>query len=185
MRGSAIGAEEALEHTAARPPAAIADALAIFLLRRRQGLRIDDALTDLGEALAHPTADAAVAAMRLVTSGSAGAGRLHPTVDALAAAARDEVRARERVDRTRAVYQTSMRRLIAIGGFLVAYLRFGAGDLLEPYSTPVGQLVLAVPLAMWAGCICWLRRLCRYEPSARNVAATTDAPQLVPVGIRP
>ncbi len=163
LRGSAIGAEEALEQVAVRPPSAIAEPLRSFAQRRRQGVRTEDALADLAEDLAHPTADAAVAAIRLVIGGSTSAGRLYATVTALATAARDEVSARERIDRTRAVYRSSMKRLVVIGGLLVAYLRFVGGDLLTPYDTALGQVVLLVPLGMWMGCVLWLRSLCRYE----------------------
>ncbi len=173
LRGSAIGVEEALEEVARRPPDALREPLAAFAHRRRQGVRTDDALGELADAIAHPTADAAVAALRLVVTGSTGAARLHPTVGTLAAAARDEVRARERVDRTRAVYVASMQRLVVIAALLVAYLRFGAGDLLDPYRTPLGQVFLALPVAMWAGCIAWLRSLCRYEVPARYRIAGT------------
>lgn len=168
LRGSSIGAEEALEHVAERPPEAIREPLATFLYRRRQGFRTDDALTDLADALRHPTADAAVAAIQLVVSGTAGAGRLFHTVSALAAAARDEVRARERVDRTRTVYQRSMKRLVVIAVVLVAYLRIAAGDLLDAYATPTGQVFLLVPLAMWFGCVLWLRSLCSYDVPTRT-----------------
>jgi hypothetical protein len=168
LRGSSMGAEEALEHVAARPPEALAAQLQQFLHRRRQGFRTEEALDDLADALAHPTSDAAVAAIRLVVTGSASAGRLHDTVQALAAAARDEVTARERIDRTRAIYQGSMRRLVFIGAALVTYLRFAGGELLEPYGSPVGQVVLALPLAMWTGCVFWLRSLCRYDLPARE-----------------
>ena len=163
LRGSAIGAEEALEQVALRPPDAIALPLRTFAHRRRQGFRTEDALADLAEDLAHPTADAAVAAIRLVIGGSTSAGRLYGTVSALAAAARDEVTARERIDRTRSVYQSSMKRLVIIGGLLVAYLKFAGGDLLQPYDTAVGQVVLLLPLGMWLGCVFWLRSLCRYQ----------------------
>lgn len=174
LRGSAVGAEEALEQVALRPPAAIEEPLHHFVKHRRQGYRTEDALADLADELAHPTADAAVAAICLVIGGSAGAGRLYGTVNSLAAAARYEVVARERIDRTRAVYQSSMKRLIVIGALLVAYLRFGAGGLLDPYNTAVGQVVLLLPLGLWLGCVLWLRSLCRYESSARyRVASST------------
>jgi tight adherence protein B len=175
LRGSSIGAEEALEHVAERPPEAIREPLATFLYRRRQGFRTDDALTDLADALQHPTADAAVAAIQLVVSGTAGAGRLFHTVSALAAAARDEVRARERVDRTRSVYQRSMKRLVIIAVVLVAYLRIAGGDLLDAYATPAGQVFLLVPLAMWIGCVLWLRSLCRYDVPTRTRPAVGSA----------
>jgi len=163
LRGSAIGAEEALEQVALRPPEAIAAPLRTFAHRRRQGFRTEDALADLADDLAHPTADAAVAAIRLVIGGSSSAGRLYGTVNALSAAARDEVTARERIDRTRAVYQSSMKRLVIIGALLVGYLQFAGGDLLQPYDSAAGQLVLLLPLSMWLGCVLWLRSLCRYE----------------------
>ena len=167
LRGSSVGTEEALENVALRAPEAVREPLATFALRRRQGFRTEDALTDLADALAHPTSDAAIAAIRLVVTGTAGSGRLFRTVDSLAAAARDEVRARERVDRTRAVYRSSMTRLVVIAGLIVGYLRLAAGDLLQPYDSPTGQLVLVVPLAMWGGCLVWLRSLCRYEVPGR------------------
>jgi hypothetical protein len=182
LRGSSVGAEEALEQVAMRPPAAIRDPLATYVFRRRQGFRTEDALIDLADGLAHPTSDAAIAAIRLVVSGTAGAGRLYRTVSALAAAARDEVRARERVDRTRAVYQASMKRLVVIAVVLIAYLRIAGGDVLQPYGTATGQLFLVVPLAMWTGCVLWLRSLCRYEPPQRyRIIGSDEGP--TPLGI--
>jgi hypothetical protein len=136
--------------------------------RAAANLRVTDALDGLAHDLDHPTADTAIAALKLVVGGGAGTGRIHPTVSALAAATRDEVRARERVDRTRAVYQSSMKRLVVILGLLVAYLKFAAGELLDAYSTPIGQIVLLVPLAMWAGCIAWLRSMCGERPNERH-----------------
>ncbi len=175
LRGSSMGAEEALEQVALRPPAAIAGPLHTFAHRRRQGFRTEDALADLADELAHPTADAAVAAIRLVVGGSTGAGRLYGTVTALSAAARDEVTARERIDRTRAVYQSSMQRLVVIGALLVGYLQLASGDLLAPYDTAVGQLILVLPLGMWVGCILWLRSLCRYElPQRYRVVGSSE-----------
>ncbi len=174
LRGSSMGAEDALEQVATRPPDSIAVPLHNFVHRRRQGFRTEDALADLAEDLAHPISDAAIAAIRLVIGGSTSAGRLHGTVHALAAAARDEVTARERIDRTRAVYQSSMKRLVIIGGLLVAYLEFAGGDLLQPYDTAVGQVVLFIPLAMWMGCILWLRSLCRYDLPQRYRIVGSD-----------
>jgi hypothetical protein len=71
-----------------------------------------------------------------------------------------------------------MKRLVVIGAVLVAYLRFAAGDLLQPYDTPVGQLVLLLPIGMWVGCVLWLRSLCRYEmPRRFRIARTAGVTQ--------
>jgi tight adherence protein B len=181
LRGSAVGVEEALDRVAARPPDAIADDLAAYLRRRGQGVRVEDALAELADDLAHPTADGAIAALRLVAGGTAGAGRLHPTVSALALAARDEVRARERIDRTRAIYRSSMQRLIVIAVALVLYLTVAAGDLLDPYATPAGQIFLAAPLALWAGCVLWLRSLCHFEtPQRYRIVGSGTSTEMAP-----
>jgi hypothetical protein len=94
--------------------------------------------------------------------GTSGA-RLASAVTALAAVARDEVAARERSDRLRALYESSMRRLILIAAGIVGFLRLTSSELLEPLGTPAGQAWLVVPLGVWAGCLWWLRRLSRYQ----------------------
>lgn len=180
LRGSAMGLDEALEHVAMRPPAAIADNLERYLVHRRRGFRTEEALHWLGDDLAHPLGDTAVAAMSLVASGVAGAGRLHSTVDALARSARDELAARERIDRARAVYRHSMRRLVVIAALLIGYLRVMASELVAPYGTPTGQIVLLLPLGLWSGCILWLRSLCRDEtPRSRANLGTAATAHVV------
>jgi len=175
LRGSSMGLEEALEQSAMRPPAAIEPPLSAFLVHRRQGFRTEDALGWLADDLAHPLGDSAVAAMRLVASGAAGAGRLHGTVEALAASARDELAARERIDRARAVYRHSMRRLVVIAALLIGYLRLAAADLVRPYGSPTGQVMLLIPLALWGACILWLRALCRDDSTTARQRAVTGA----------
>jgi hypothetical protein len=75
-----------------------------------------------------------------------------------------------------------MKRLVVIAVVLIAYLRFAAGPLLDPYMEPAGQIVLAIPLAMWVACVMWLRRLCRYEAPRRYriVGSTPLPPPLAP-----
>lgn len=162
LRASSMGVEEALERSLGHAGAALGDAGQRYAEARRRGARVDEALDDLGAAMRHPLGVAAVAALQLVVRGGTGAARLHPTMAALAGAARDEITARQRIARVRDVYRSSMKRLIAIAVVLVVYLRLAAADLLAPYGTPTGQIVLAVPLLSWAGCIAWLDRLCRH-----------------------
>ena len=162
LRGSSTGAEEALDHAARRASDVLQPEMTEYLASRRRGVRIDDALRTLGVALHHPMSDAAVAAMGLVLSGTVGAGRLYGTVDALAASARAELVARERIDRTRATYGSTMKRLVLIGGLLVVYLSLAGRELVKSYDTATGQLALCLPLGLWAGCVMWLRSLRRY-----------------------
>ena len=64
--------------------------------------------------------------------------------------------AREEAHRKRAVVQACKP------------VRFAGGDLLDPYNSAVGQAVLMLPIAMWGGCILWLRSLCRYDVPVRH-----------------
>ena len=74
-----------------------------------------------------------------------------------------------------------MKRLVVIGALLVGYLRFAGGDLLAPYATPSGQVMLVLPLGMWLGCILWLRSLCAYEaPERYRIAGSASVREVRP-----
>jgi Flp pilus assembly protein TadB len=165
VRGSGLSLEQALEQSAAAPPVALQDELSRLLARTRQGWELDHALLALADELGHPTADAAIAAI-VMAVGTSGA-RLVTAVTTLAEVARDEVGARERSDRLRSVYESSMRRLIVIAIGIIGFLRITSAELLEPLRTPPGQAWLALPLGVWVACLWWLRRLSRYEVRRR------------------
>jgi Flp pilus assembly protein TadB len=165
VRGSGLSLEQALEQSAAAPPVALQDELSRLLARTRQGWELDHALLALADELGHPTADAAIAAI-LMAIGTSGA-RLVTAVTTLAEVARDEVGARERSDRLRSIYESSMRRLIVIATGIIGFLRITSAELLEPLRTPPGQAWLALPLVVWVACLWWLRRLSRYEVRRR------------------
>ena len=145
----------------------LADPMHRFLLRRRQGRPLPEALAELADDIGHPTADAAVAAIVLVVGGGAGGGRVFDTLDELSMAARDEMRARDEIDRTRRVFQRAMRRLVILTVLFVTGLAIFAGDLLAPYRTVPGQIWLLVPCGLWATCLVMLRRLTRYDLGTR------------------
>jgi tight adherence protein B len=161
VRGSNLSLEQALEQTGRSAPMVLRAELERFVGRRRRGVPLDDGLIALADELAHPTADAAIAAM-LLASGTSGAS-LHHTLSELASVARDEVKARRSSDRLRAAYEATMRRLIVITMIIVGGLRVFASQRLAPLTTPPGQVWLLIPLSVWAGAIMWLRSLSRYE----------------------
>ncbi|MEZ5258932.1 MAG: hypothetical protein R2705_19185 [Ilumatobacteraceae bacterium] len=107
-----------------------------------------------------------MAAIVLVVGGGAGGGRIYDTLDELAAAARDEMRARDEIDRTRRVFQRAMRRLVTLTALFVAGLVFFAADLLAPYRSVPGQIWLRSRVC--SGVVSrHVRRLCRYDLGAR------------------
>jgi Flp pilus assembly protein TadB len=152
-----------------RPPLIIADEIDDFDRRWRHGLPLRDALVRLAESLSHPTADVAVAAM--VFSMETSGPKLYAVLDELAITARAELGMRERVDRVRAQFEVSAKAMFAIGVFIVIFLLTVGKGTLDPYRSALGQIVLAVPLLMWAATFWWLKRLSRYEMPQRFIVA--------------
>lgn len=167
VRRSSVAIENAVELVAEDTTGILNEPMSRFLLRRRQDRPLPDALAGLADDIAHPTADAAVAAIVLVVGGGAGGGRMHDTLDELASAARDEMRSRDEIDRTRRIFQRAMRRLVIITVLFVAGLVAFAPDLLAPYRTVPGQIWLLLPCGLWALCLVALRRLTRYDLGTR------------------
>lgn len=167
VRRSSVAIENAVELVAEDASGHLAEPMHRFLLRRRQGRPLPESLAGLADDIAHPTADAAVAAIVLVVGGGAGGGRVFDTLDELSMAARDEMRARDEIDRTRRIFQRAMRRLVILTLLFVSGLAVFAADLLDPYRTVPGQIWLLVPIGLWATCLVMLRRLTRYDLGTR------------------
>lgn len=166
QRGSNLDLPQALDRAATRAPKDIEAELALFVDRVRHHVPFDRALLGLAADLDHPTADLAVAAM-LFAYGHASGSVLYDTFEELASTARDELTARDQIDRMRARFESAMRRMLVILVVLVAYLIVASGDTLDVYRTPAGQAYLIVPVGIWAGSMWWLRRLAQYRRVGR------------------
>ena len=167
--GSNLDLVEALTESAKRAPTVIETELGRLAGRLGHHMPLRDALVHLADELDHPVSDTAVASM-LFAAGHASGSALQDTFAQLAVTARDELTARDRIDRLRANFERSMRRMLAILGGLVAYMIVVASETLEPYQSAVGQIWLLLPLSIWALSLVWLRNLSRYERAGRFVS---------------
>lgn len=166
QRGSNLDLPQALDRAALRAPKDIENELARFVDRVRHHTPIERALLELAADLDHPTSDLAIASM-LFAYGHASGSTLYDTFEELAATARDELTARDQIDRVRVRFESSMRRMIVILGALIVYLLIASHDTVAEYSTPAGQAWLVVPIAIWGFALWWLRKLSRYRRGAR------------------
>lgn len=163
---AAAGLEQAVVTTAALAPAPIRAEVATLAARLEgREATLAQALPELAESLADPTADLVVAALA-----SAATRRLRNLADllgALAASAREHAEMRMRVETGRARVRTSARVVtiftLAMAGGLVALKR----DFLAPYNEVDGQAVLAMVGATFAAGFWWLARMSRMEPPER------------------
>ncbi len=180
QRGSNLDLPQALDRAAVRAPKDIESELGRFVDRVRHHTPIDRALLGLAADLDHPTSDLAIAAM-LFAYGHASGSTLYDTFEELAATARDELSARDQIDRVRVRFESSMRRMIVILVVLIAYLLIASHDTVAAYSTATGQVYLVVPIAIWATALWWLRRLSRYRRSVRHLDDAAIAAQAAAV----
>jgi len=159
------GLEHALTATATTAPALIRREVAGLAEAIRAGVRLPEALDAFADDLDHPDADRVVAALRLAATGRARS--LADQLAVLAAAARDQAAARLRVDAQWATTRTSVRMIVAATSVMIFGQLLLNRGFLDPYTSPVGQMVLAVAGGMWAIGFWWLHRLARIRPMPR------------------
>lgn len=179
QQGSNLDLIETLDQASIRAPKTIATELAAFSSRTGHHTPLGEALIGLADDLDHPVADSAIAAM-LFASGDASGSSLHTTFAMLADTARDELVARDRIDRMRLNFQRSMRRMLVILAALIGYMFVVTGETLDPYSKPLGQMWLVIPICLWGLSLLWLRRLSRYERVGRYISRTAISEATAP-----
>lgn len=174
----AAGIEQAISETAVSAPAQIRGELTGLAAAIRAGVRLPQALRALADDLADPTADlvinvllqAATHQARDIAAGLSGVGR----------AARRQASTRMRVAAGRARIRTSTRIVIIVVLAATGLLAMFAQDLLRPYGTPVGQVVLAVLGAAFGGALVWLVRTGRVPDLPRILTGSGGAVEDLP-----
>ncbi|MHB1720155.1 MAG: type II secretion system F family protein [Acidimicrobiales bacterium] len=166
MAGAA-GLEQAIVATAAVAPLAIQAEVATLAVRL-EGERLAPALRSFADDVADPTMDLVVAA--LVLAAEHQASRLGELLGSLAQAARDQATMRLRVEAGRARSRTSVKVVVGVTAGLALGLAVLNRSYLTPYDTALGQLVLALVGAMFAGAFVWLSRMTRPSAPERFLA---------------
>jgi tight adherence protein B len=160
----AAGIEQAISATATAAPLPIRPQV-LALAARLERERLVPALEAFADEVADPTCDLVVTA--LILASRRQARRLGELLGALARAARDDATMRLRVEAGRARVRASVRVVVAVtltiaGGLVVANRGY-----LAPYSSALGQLVLAAVGGLFAGALWWLARIGRVQPPVR------------------
>jgi tight adherence protein B len=170
---SAAGLEQAIIETAAVAPAEIRAELVALGAAPRAGIRLPDALRTFAADMADPTADlvanvllqAAEHEARDIAASLAGVGR----------SARRQASARLRIATGRARTRTSTRIIITVVLSSAVGLVMFARDFLRPYDSALGQLILAVLGAGFAGCLLWMVRTGRVPDLPRILTGDEHA----------
>ncbi len=159
-----VGLEQAVVATLRSTPEPIKPEVSRLVARLRARWSTEDALQALADELDDATGDV-VAAYLILGARRRGAG-LASVLQGLAESVAEDVTARRMIEADRAKPRATARNVTLITLGVLGFLGFN-GQFMAPYGTPLGQVVLAVLLAAYAGTLAWLRRMSVGEPLPR------------------
>lgn len=148
---------DAIRLSARQAPALLAEPLTLLVARLDDRWSPHQALFALADDLDSPDSDAVLAALALAAQrGGTGATS---ALGALADSIQDRLRALREIEAERAKPRAVVRQVTAITvSVLAAAMVFGR-EFFAPYGTPVGQVILAVLIALFIGSLVMLRRM--------------------------
>lgn len=163
-----IGLEQALIASAKSTPAAIRPEVANLTARLRARWSTEAALRAFADDLDDATGDLIASAL-ILGARRRGAG-LAAVLNGLAESVSAEVRVRRQIETERDKPRNTARwvTLISVGVLGLLVLN---GTYLAPYSTALGQMLLAVLLAAYAAALLWMRRVVAGKPLPRYLGA--------------
>lgn len=173
----AVGLEQAIPASARAAAPVLRPHLDALVDRLRARTPLPDALQHLADEIDDASADIIVAALML-NARLRGPG-LRQVLGALAKSAREEVDMRQRVMAQRASTRRSVQIVVAVSIAFVLGLAVFNRDFVAPYSSPVGQLVLAVVCGLFALGFWWLRKLSTIETPERFLVRDQSGVQFV------
>ena len=151
-----VGLEQALVATLRSTPAAIAPEVTRLVARLRARWVTEDALRAFADELDDTTGDL-VAANLILGARRRGAG-LASVLEGLAESVAADVRARRQVEADRAKPRATARwvTLISVGVLVILAV---SGTYVEPYQSPLGQVILVALLSMYVATLIWMKRM--------------------------
>jgi len=169
----AVGLEQAIPSSTRIAAPAIREPLLRLVDRLHTRMPMPDALRLFAGDLDDPSADLIIAAL-IINSRLRGPG-LRDLLGALSRSVREELDMRRKVSAERRSTRRSVQIVVLVSVGMAIGLAFIDRSFLAPYSTPVGQLVLALIAVLYGLGIWWLRRLAKFEMPQRLLGDTVSA----------
>lgn len=167
-----IGLEQALVATQRSTPAAIRPEVGRLVARLRSRWDTEDAVRAFADELDDATGDL-VAANLILAARRRGAG-LAQVLESLAESVSADVRARRQIEADRAKPRATARwvTIISVGVLVVLAI---SGTYVEPYRSPLGQVILVTLLTAYVATLVWMKRMAIGKPLARFLSAAHAA----------
>jgi len=161
----AVGLEQAIPATVYAASPSIQPQLRLLADRLRIRVPMPEALQSFADDLDDASADLVVSAL-ILNARLRGPG-LRQVLSSLADSARAELDMRQRVLAGRASTRRSVQIVVIFSLGFMLFLAVVNRDYVEPYSQPLGQIVLGVIMGIFALGFIWMRRLAAFETPAR------------------
>lgn len=159
-----VGLEQALIATVRSVPDPIRGEVGRLAARLRARWSTEAALRAFADGLNDATGDLIVA--NLILGARRRGSGLASVLESLAESVGADVRARRQIEADRAKPRTTARWVTIITVVVLVALAL-TGQYVAPYRTGLGQLVLAVLLAAYAGVLVWMRQMAAGRPLPR------------------
>lgn len=170
-----IGLEEAIRHSLAAAPPVLLPSLQRLEGRIRVQIPLPQALAAYAEEFDDSSADLVIAAL-ILNSRLRGPG-LVATLTALATAAREEIDMRRRIEEGRKSLRRTALIIVGATGLFAGGLTIFSRDYVAPYSTPFGQVMLAIVLSVFAGGLIWIRSAANLKAPERFLVGADQVDQ--------
>jgi Flp pilus assembly protein TadB len=166
-----IGLEQALVATLRSTPGPINAEVTRLVSRLRARWDTETALRAFADELDDATGDL-IAANLILAARRRGAG-LTSVLEGLAESVASDVRARRQVEADRAKPRSTARWVTVISASVLVVLAL-SGSYVQPYGSPIGQVILVVLLAAYVATLVWMRRMATGKPLPRFLDRRTD-----------
>lgn len=163
-----VGLEQAITATMRSAPEAIRPEVTTLVARLRARWGTVPALRAFADDLDDATGDV-VSASLILGARRRGAG-LASVLESTAQSVADDVRARREIEAERAGPRSTARWVTIITACVLGVLAL-TGDYIQPYSTPIGQLLITLFLAAYVGLLVLMRNMSKGTPLPRFMGA--------------
>lgn len=163
--GAGVSLEQAITVTRGSAPSALQTEINTLVARIRSRMSLENALRRFAAEVGDATCDKIVCTLLLANR--RGDGGLARVLTDLAESVAEDVAARRMVAAERAKQTTAMRAIMLITAFVFGGFLLAGGSYVAPYSTPLGQLVLAILLTAYVATLFWMKWISRAKPLPR------------------
>jgi len=164
-----VSLEQAIQASLRSTPEPIRPQVENLVARLATRWQSDAALRAFADDLDDATGDL-VAASLILSAKRRGAG-LVSVLDGLAASVAEDVRTRRQIEADRAKPRSTARAVTFITLGVLALLALNR-TYVEPYTSPLGQALLAVLLSAYVATLLWMRQMTSGRPTPRFLTAT-------------